>query len=42
MEMHALARPEMEALLTGCGATNLDIVRLEEPLFESYLYVSGK
>jgi len=42
MEMHALPRSEMEALLTGCGATVLDVVRLEESLFESYLYIAAK
>ncbi|HSY54338.1 MAG TPA: class I SAM-dependent methyltransferase [Opitutaceae bacterium] len=42
MEMHALPRSEMEALLTGSGATVLDVVRLEESLFESYLYIAAK
>jgi len=40
MEMHALPRPEMESLLRSCGATVLDVVRLPEELFESYLYIA--
>jgi len=42
MEMHALPRSEMESLLASCGAAVFDVVRLEEPLFESYLYIAGR